>query len=146
MLKMYHVELSTAERSHLRTLIATGRASAREIDRAQVLLLAHDGHTDQEIADRVYVGTTTVYRLRRRFAEEGLLATLHDRARPGGQPKLNGEQRALVVQLSSSLPPNGRPQWTMQQLADQLVALGAVDTISSKTVRRVLIKTAASAG
>lgn len=146
MLKVYHVHLSPAERSQLGSLIASGRLSARQLDRARVLLLANEGRTDLQIAACLYIGTTTVYRLRRRFTEEGLRATLYDRPRPGGQPKLSYEQRAMVVELSSSDPPDGCRQWSMQQLADRLVALGAVDTISSRTVRRVLVKTASGSG
>lgn len=103
-----------------------------------MLLLADDELSDQQIADRVRVGAITVQRLRRRFAAAGLAAALFDRPHPGGPTKLDREQQALVLALNSDVPPNGAPRWTMQQLADTLIALGVVDEISSKTVGRVL--------
>ncbi len=146
MVKKYVVTLSDAQRSELRTLIRTGTTSARLLARARVLLLADDGRTDDQIAAALHVGTTTVERLRRRFAEEGLDATLQERPRPGGTPKLDGKQEALLVALACSEPPQDRTKWTMQLLADKLVAIGAVDTISDETVRRVLKKTTSNRG
>jgi transposase len=105
-----------------------------------VLLLADEGHTDAHIAANVHVGTTTVERLRRRWVEGGLPAALQERPRPGGNPKLDGKQEALLVALACSEPPEDRSCWTMQLLAERLVVIGAVDTISDETVRRVLKK------
>jgi transposase len=144
--KKYVVTLSETERAELRSLIRKGQTSARVLARARVLLLADEGCTDDQIAASVHVGTTTVERLRRRCIEDGLQATLVDRPRPGGQPKLDGKQEALLVALSCSEPPEDRPHWTMQLLADRLVAIGAVATISDETVRRVLKKTSSSRG
>ncbi len=144
--KKYVVVLSDTERTQLRTLIRKGHSSARTQARARVLLLAAEGCTDDQIAASVQVGTTTVERLRQRFVTDGLEATLHDRPRPGGQPKLDGKQEALLVALTCSEPPDDRPHWTMQLLADQLVAIGVVDTISDETVRRVLKKTRSNRG
>src|SRR3712207_1772110 len=132
--KKYVVALSDTERTELRTLIRKGQASARVLARARVLLLADEGGTDDQIAASVHVGTTTVERLRQRFMAEGLPATLHDRPGPGGRPKLDGKREALLVALSCSEPPDDRPHWIMQLLADRLVAIGAVDTISDETV------------
>lgn len=146
MRKKYIVTLSDAERTELRTLIRKGIASARTLSRARVLLLADDGYTDDHIAANVLVGTTTVERIRRRYVEAGLDATLHDRPRPGGTPKLDGKQEALLVALTCSEPPEDRPRWTMQLLAERLVAIGVVDTISDETVRRVLKKTTSNRG
>ncbi|MDP9310502.1 MAG: helix-turn-helix domain-containing protein [Chloroflexota bacterium] len=146
MYKKYVVQLSDSERRHLRTLIRKGQESARILARARVLLLADEGYTDDQIAACVHVGTTTIERLRRRFTEGGLDATLHDRPRPGGTPKLDGKQEALLVALTCSEPPDDRPHWTMQLLADQLVAIGVVDTISDETVRHVLKKTRSNPG
>ena len=146
MYKKYVVRLSDSERTQLRTLIRKGKASARILARAHVLLLADEGHTDDQIAVSVHVGTTTIERLRRRFMEDGLERTLHDRPRPGGVPKLDGKQEALLVALTCSEPPDDRPHWTMQLLADRLVAIGVVATISDETVRRVLKKTNSNPG
>ena len=146
MVKKYVVTLSDAQRSELRALIRKGTTSARTLARARVLLLADEGRTDDQIAASVHVGTTTVERLRRRFMEDGLDATLQDRPRPGGTPKLDGKQEALLVALACSEPPQERASWTMQLLADKLVAIGAVDAISDETVRRVLKKTTSNRG
>ncbi len=142
--KKYVVGLSDLERTQLHTLIRKGHASARTLTRARVLLLADEGCTDDQIAASVHVGTTTVERLRLRFVTNGLEATLHDRPRPGGQPKLDGKQEALLVALNCSEPPEDHPHWTMQLLADRLIAIGVVATISDETVRRVLKKTRSS--
>jgi transposase len=146
MRKKYLVTLSDAERTHLRALLRKGQASARRIARAHILLLADEGLGDAAIAGSVHVGALTVHRVRKRYAEESVDAALGERPRPGGQPKLNGKQEALLVALTCSEPPDDRPKWTMQLLADRLVAIGAVDTISDETVRRVLKKTSSSRG
>jgi transposase len=146
MRKQYIVSLSDAERAQLRTLIRKGTASARTIARAHVLLLADEGHSDAHIAASVHVGTTTVERLRRRWVADGLHAALQERPRPGAQRKLDGKQEALLVALACSEPPEARPRWTMQLLAERLVAIGAVDAISDETVRRVLKKTTSNRG
>ncbi len=146
MVKKYVVTLTDAQRAELRALIRTGTASARVLARARVLVLTDQGVTDEQIATTLQVGTTTVERLRRRFVEAGLEATLQERPRPGGKPKLDGKQEALLVALACSEPPQDRAKWTMQLLADKLVAIGAVETISDETVRRVLKKTTSSHG
>ncbi len=146
MRKKYLVTLPDAERSQLRALLRKGQSSARRIARAHILLLADDGLGDAAIAGSVHVGTLTVHRVRKRYAEAGLDAALGERPRPGGQPKLDGKQEALLVALTCSEPPDERPKWTMQLLADRMVAIGAVDTISDETVRRVLKKTSLSRG
>ena len=146
MAKKYVVTLADTQRAELRALIRSGTTSARMLTRARVLLLADQGTTDEQIAATLHVGTTTVERLRRRFVEEGLDPTLQERPRPGGKPKLDGKQEALLVALACSEPPQDRAKWTMQLLADKLVAIGAVETISDETVRRVLKKTTSSPG
>lgn len=146
MAKKYVVTLTDAQRAELRALIRGGTASARMLTRARVLLLSDQGSTDEQIAATLHVGTTTVERLRRRFVEEGLDVALQERPRPGGTPKLDGKQEALLVALACSEPPQDRAKWTMQLLADKLVAIGAVETISDETVRRVLKKTTSSPG
>src|SRR5690242_19447563 len=102
MYKKYGVRLSDAERSELRARIRSGHRSARVLVRARVLLGADEGCTDDQIAACVHAGTTTIERLRRRHVEQGLAAALHDRPRPGAQPKLDGKQEALLVALSCS--------------------------------------------
>lgn len=139
--KRYIVDLTADERAELRALLNAGVAPARRLTRARILLLADEGGTDQGIAAALHVHAATVERTRRRFVEGGVERALRDRPRPGGRPKLDGKQAAHLVALACSRAPEGRAQWTMQLLADRLVALGVVDAISDETVRRTLKKT-----
>jgi transposase len=144
--KLYRVDLSEEERSRLLSLAQKGKVAARKLRRAQILLLANEGHTDEQIATVLHVGVSTVERIRKRFVEEGLEASLGERARPGKERKLDGKQEAFLVALACSAPPEGRRCWTMQLLADQLVALGVVESLSDETVRRRLKQTNSSHG
>jgi len=139
--KRYIVDLTAAERAALLALLTKGVASVRRLTRARILLLADEGATDREIAAALHVHPATVERTRRRFVEGGPEAALSERLRPGGRPKLGGRQEAHLVALACSAPPEGRTRWTMQLLADRLVALELVEAISDETVRRVLKKT-----
>jgi transposase len=92
------------------------------------------------------VGASTVHRTRQRCVEEGVEAALQERPRPGARPKLDGKQEALVIALACSAPPAGRLCWTMQLLAERVVELGVVETISDETIRRTLKKMRCSPG
>jgi len=144
--KRYIVELTDEERMELRHLINRGKSAARKVRRAQVLLLADEGKTDQQISEAAFVAVTTVGRLRKRFVEEGLEAALSEQPRPGAAPKLQGKDTAMLVALACSDPPQGRQRWTLQLLADRLVELKVVDAISDESVRRTLKKTRSSRG
>jgi transposase len=140
MAKKYLVTLSDDERKQLVALTKKGRVAARKLTRAHILLQAEAGTADHPIAAALHIGRATVERTRKRCVEEGVEAALSERPRPGGRPKLDGKQAALVVALACSTPPEGRRRWTMQLLADKLVALRVIDTISDETVRRTLKK------
>lgn len=144
--KRYKVELTEQERSDLLVLTRKGKASARRIKRALVLLRADEGATDERIVAGVGVGIATVERIRKRFVEEGFEAALSEKPRPPMPPKLQGKSEALLLALACSDVPEGRARWSMQMLADKLVELGAVDTISDETVRRSLKKAGRSRG
>lgn len=141
MRKQYLVDLSAQEQAELHALLRRGQAPARKLMRARILLLANDGLIDREIATSLHCGHSTVERIRKRYWEEGLKAAIEERFRPGGRPKLDAEQEAILIALACSEPPAGREHWTMQVLADQLVELEVVETISDETVRRTLKKT-----
>ena len=143
MRKRYIVDLTAAERAELRSMIRKGIASARRLTRARVLLLADDGKTDDQIAAALHVHRATVERTRQRFVAGGVERALRDQPRPGGRPKLDRKQEAFLIALACSTPPKGRARWTMQLLADRLVALEIVD--SDETVRRTLKKERAQA-
>lgn len=143
--KKYRVELNEQQRQHLQSLISKGHASARVVRRAHVLLLSAEDQQDKAVAAALHLNTQTVYQLRKRFTQEGLDAALHDRPRPGGKPKLDGKQEALLVALACS-EPEDRETWTMQLLANKLVELDVVEEISDETVRRTLKKTRSNRG
>jgi transposase len=145
-LKKYVVELEPQARAELEALTRKGTASARRIKRASILLAAADGERDETIAARVRVHANTVQRIRRRFAEESLRAALSERPRPGKARKLAGPQEAFVIALACTDAPEGRQTWTMQLLADRLVELQLVDSISDDTVRRTLKRGRSSPG
>jgi transposase len=144
--KIYVVNLTEEERAYLLKFIRRGEHSARKINRARILLLADDGRIDRQIAEALHTSVPTVQRIRQRLVEGGLENALHERPRKGGDKKLDGKAEALLVALACSDPPEGRQRWTMQLLADRLVELRVVDTISDETVRRILKKTMPSPG
>jgi transposase len=146
MAKRYLVTLSDDERVQLLALTKKGKVAARQLTRAHILLQADAGVADTASAMALHVGTATVERIRKRFVEEGLEAALSERPRPGGRRKLEGKHEALLVALACSTPPDERPRWTMQLLADKLVELKQVESISDETVRRTLKKTSSSRG
>ncbi len=121
--------------------VGSYESKARTLTRARILLLSAEGKTDEFIVDALKVAPQTVRNIRKRFAEEGLSAALSEQPRPGARRKLDGKQEAFLVALVCSTPPQGREHWTMRLLADKLVELGVVESISDETVRRVLKKT-----
>lgn len=134
----YRVTLSLDDRSKLEELVRAGEASVRMIKRAQVLLSAADGVPDEVIAATVRVGTSTVYRLKQRFVEEGVDRALNEAKRPRPQRKLAAHEEALLVAVACSDPPSGRARWTLKLLADEMVTLTSHERLSAETVRRRL--------
>jgi transposase len=141
MAKKYVVDLSETERSELRDLIKKGTAKARKLTRAHILLRADEDATDAAIAQALHVSIRTVERTRMKFVEGNLAAALSERPRPGAKRKLDAKGEAHLVALACSTPPEGQAVWTMWLLADELVSLGLVESISDETVRRTLKKT-----
>src|SRR6202021_2497269 len=135
---LYHVELSQAERGQLTTMLSKGKRSARKLKRAQILLAADSGSSDEEIARTVAVGGSTVYRTKRRFVEGNLERALSEEPRPGAERKLSGKQEALLVATACANPPEGRARWTLELLADAMVKLTDHESLSGETVRRRL--------
>jgi transposase len=141
MQKLYVVTLTAEEQTTLTDMLKKERLAARRRQRAQILLLAHDGRTDAEIARILRCGTATVERTRRKFVEGNLPWALNEQPRPGARRKLDGKAEAFLVATACSTAPAGHRHWTMQLLADRLVEVGLTDTISDETVRRLLKKT-----
>jgi transposase len=134
----YRVELSQAERGELTAMLSGGKRAARKLKRAQILLAADAGSSDEEIARAVAVGGSTVYRTKRRFVEGNLEAALSEEPRPGASRKLTGKEEALLIATACSSPPAGRARWTLELLADAMVKLTAHESLSGETVRRRL--------
>jgi transposase len=134
----YRVTLDVSEKSQLEELVSGGTGRVRQLKRAQILLAAHAGASDEQMARTIRVGSATVYRVKRRFVEGGVEHALHERQRPGASRKLTGKQEALLVATACSTPPKGRARWTLQLLADELVRLTEHTELSRETVRRRL--------
>ena len=142
----YLVDLTETEQTYLLKLIQKGKPSARKVARAQVLLHAAEGATDDAIAHALHVGVSTVHRTRQRFVDEGLMPALSERPRPGKGLALTGKQAAFLIALAGSTPPAGRCRWTLRLLADRLIELQQVEAVSPATVHRALKKTTSSRG
>jgi len=152
MKKKYIVTLTEEERRILQEMLSRGKAAARKLTHARILLKADaadggPGWNDAAIAEGLEVGRATVERVRKEFVEEGLEAALERRKpRRQYQRKLDGNGEAHLVALACQKPPEGRSRWTLHLLADRMVELEYVDEISYQTVRRTLKKTRSSLG
>jgi transposase len=134
----YWVELSQSERAGLMQLLSGGTHVARKLKRAQVLLAADRGASDEEIARSIGVGKSTVYRTKRRFVLGNLEAALSEEPRRGAERKFSGKEEALLVATACSSPPAGRARWTLELLAGEMVKLTTHESVSRETVRRRL--------
>ena len=146
-MKKYLVTLTTDEREQLSALIGVGKAAAKKLAHARILLKADqaDGGpawSDEAIAEAVEVSTDTVARVRQRFVEQGLEAALirKKQDKPSRERILDGAAEAKLLAVACSGPPEGRAVWTLTMLADKLVELRVVESVSRETVRRVLKK------
>jgi len=145
----YHIQLSKEERQELETLVRSGESSARTQTRARILLLCDEGQkkkTTKEIASALLCSLPTITNIRKKFVEGGLDNALYDRPRPGQTPKITGEIEAQLTMLACSAPPEGKARWTLQMLADKLVELKLVDSISDVAVMHRLKKMNLSLG
>ena len=138
--KQFVVLLSEEERQQLKDMTRKGVISARVMTRARVLLLSDQQLKDREVAQRVGVNRLTVAHLRKKYLQGGLETALNEKERPKQAPKLTPQHTALLIAETCSKAPEGRDKWTMQLLADRMVTLGVVESISDETVRRTLKK------
>jgi len=150
--KKYVVTLTDAERRSMRGLVSTGKGAARKLAHARILLQTDSGDggagwSDERICEGLGVGVSTVERVRKRFVEEGLEAALVPaKSNRVYERKLDGDGEAHLMALACSESPEGRNRWTLELLADRMVELGQVDSLSYQTVRRVLKKKRLSLG
>ena len=144
--KKYNISLTDDEGEFLRKYIRTGKHTARNITRARILLLSSEGKTNAEIVKTLGICPATVSNIRKRFTESGLIFTLGGKPFPGQPAKLDGKGQATLIALACSDPPEGHSSWTMQLLADKLVELDTVQSISDETVRKYLKKARSNRG
>ena len=114
--------------------------------RSLILSKANEVLTDERVSEALLVSPSTVYRVRRRFVEEGMESVLNERQRPGQRRKLDGKQEAHLVAVACSQAPQGHTHWTLQLLADKVVQLEFSDAVSLETVRQILKKTNSNHG
>jgi transposase len=139
--KKYIIDLTAEERQELQNLIGRGKLSVRKVTRARILLRADEGWKDEDIAAALDSSVPTVERIRKRFVEGGLPKALNDDPRPGARRKLGARGEAYLIALACSPPPDDHDHWTLRLLADKLVELEVVDSISHEAVRQTLKKT-----
>jgi hypothetical protein len=152
-MEKYKVTLTVEERQALDRMVASGKAAARKLLPARILLLGDEGSggprcSDEEIAEALHVGLSTIIRVRRRFVTENLESAIHPRPRPPrpDKVKIQGEVEQPLIRLACSDPPAGRCCWTLQLLADTLIALGCFPKVARETVRLALQKTTSNLG
>jgi transposase len=140
------IKLNEQERQELDQQIRAGVRSARELTRARILLLSDQGQSSGQVAQACLCTSGTVTNVKKRYLAGGLEAAVHDKPRPGAPPKITGEVEAHLVALTCSDPPEGYGQWTLRLLADQLVELELVESVSHTAIGKVLKKTNSSPG
>ena len=146
--KRYPVRLDRHQRDYLIALTTSGTESARKLTRARILLKADEGelgpaYADKEIKEAVEVSISTISRTRKTFALEGLEAALipKKRSKPSRPKKFDGEKEAHLIALACSEAPEGHARWTLRLLAEKMVELNHVSSVSHETIRRTLKKT-----
>jgi len=137
--KKYVVKLTTEDKEYLQNFISKGKRSAREFQRAWILLLADKGKTDREISELLNVSKRTVERIRTRYVNEGLNA-IYDKPRPGQPKKLSSSQEAQIIAIACSDAPEGRERWTLELLRKEAIKRGIVENISTEPIRILLKK------
>jgi transposase len=140
MKRVHVVNLKEDERDGLMQYLRKGHSSARSQTRARILLLSDEGLEDDEIVETLKVSKSTVSRVRKRYCEGGLDYALHEKPRSGAPLKMDGRVEAQLTLLACSDPPDGRSRWTVRLLADKLVEMEIVESISHMSVQRLLKK------
>ena len=150
-MEKYIVRLEKDERENLLSLIKKGKSSAKKLTHARILLETdennNDQHSDETIAKLLHVSSKTVSRIRKAFIEHGIDGALERKIHSAKRPlKIQGKEEAHLIAICCSTPPEGRCRWTLQLLADKLVTMELVESVSPQTVGRTLKKTNLSLG
>lgn len=143
---IFVVKLTAEDRDYLTQFIRRGKASARSLARARILLMADEGYSNKEIVEVIKVSRPTVNHIRKRYCQEGLDSAINEKPRSGAPPKIDGTIEAQVTLLACSKPPEGKSTWTLKLLADKLVELEVIESISTMSVQRILKKARPSLG
>lgn len=150
--KKYIVTLTDEERTVLEELVNKGKNPAYKVNHARILLLADTnesggGWSDRDISQALKISVATIERVRQRLVEEGLSVALNRQEQQNRRQRLlDGEKEAHLIALTCSSPPEGQGRWTMKMLAERMVQLGHLESISNETVRQTLKKTNSSLG
>ena len=142
--KTYHVELTEKERTQLERYVKQGKKSARSMNRARILLLSDEEHSDEDIMQILGICRQTIYSVRKRYHQNkgpNILDLLQEKPRPGQPVKVDSGIAAHVAMIACSEAPAGAARWTLQLIADRLIELNVVDSICVESVRKALKKT-----
>jgi transposase len=137
---MSRFSLASDEVDYLAGFVKKGRKSARELTRARILLMLHDGMTEMDIKGTLGICRATVSNIKRRYREDGLQCALSEKPRSGQPKKYTDAQEAEIIALACTSPPKGRVRWTIRLLAEKLNEREGFETINRETVRLVLKK------
>lgn len=140
-MKRQQIKLKAKEKTELKALTSKGTEQARKLTRCRILLLADSGRSSASISEALSISSKTVTNVCRRYSEEGLLAAINEKQRPGAPTIFDGKVRATITALACSKAPEGHSQWSLRLLADKAVELGIVDRISHNHVGEILKKT-----
>ena len=143
---IFVIKLTAEDRDYLTQFIRRGKSSARSLARARILLMADEGYSNKEIVEVIKVSRPTVNHIRKRYCQEGLDSAINEKPRSGAPPKIDGTIESQVILLACSKPPEGKSTWTLKLLADKLVELEVIESISIMTVQRILKKARPSLG
>jgi len=142
--KSHCVKLKKQARQYLQKIVESGEEKARKITRCRILLLADQGKTDQEICNALNVCLATIFNIRRRYCREGLERAISEGARSGQPAKFKGKTMAKITAIACSKPPQGQAKWSLRLLADHVIELNIVETISHVSIGNILKKTNSS--
>jgi putative transposase len=143
---IFVVNLKDEDRAYLNQFISRGRASARSLTRARILLMADEDLSNKEIAEILRTTEPTIIQIKKRYCQEGLESAINERPRSGAPIKIDGTIEAQMTLLACSEPPEGRSSWTLQLIADKLIEMEVVDSISAMSVHRSFKKVKPSPG
>lgn len=134
------IKLRKKEINFLKEFIRSGMKKARAIASANILLLANEGKDNAMISQSLKVHRQKIWRVKKRYVEEGLEVVLHEKPRPGQPRKYNNKHEAEIIALACTNPPEGRKRWVLQLLAETLQKKKDFETISGESIRLILKK------